>query len=319
MYKFYGLLAVFAIWVTSAAADSLTLLPPLAYSNAPLCSKRPGVRAVRSDLVQMAGITASLSEQATRDQGICTRTAALWVNEGEVSQQFDLPDAASRSFAIQDIAPDASSILLSSTAAFPKPDDHHSSELAIIWLKDGIVKWSPAGKLLGLGQCDASFEPQGFLDPRHVAIVVVPPTGAHPHSSCPTEPETYSLDLATHTARISSEVSVRRLAQTVSGPVLSCKADPDVVAGCYTARARLEYAPGGQGLLVWPVGTRHNFSVEEGMLPGDLLSKISPSMRVYATMLICPLTVENPGPRAQICIDSASDFRPDPLTTRSTR
>jgi hypothetical protein len=319
MTKLCWLLAAFAISVASVPAASQTLLPPLAHSNSPLCSKRPGVRAVRSDLVQMGSLTASLSEQATRDQGVCTQTAALWVNQNGVSQQFDLPDAATRSIAIQDIAPDASSILLSSATAIPTRGNDNSAELAIVSLKDGAVRWSPIATLLGLSKCDATFEPQGFLDATHINIIVMPPIGSHPHWSCGPEPISYSLDLTTRRARSSADVVVHRFARAVSGPVRSCQADPDVVAACYTTRARLELDPRGDGLLLWPVGARHNFSVEEGMLPSDLLSKISPSMRVYATMLICPLTMEYQSPRDHICIDSARDFRPDAIAPRSTR
>jgi hypothetical protein len=54
-------------------------------------------------------------------------------------------------------------------------------------------------------------------------------------------------------------------------------------------------------------------AVPDGMVPEDLSSKVSSAMRVYATMLICPVRTQMRGARQVVCVDSASDLKPDPV------
>lgn len=291
-------------------------LGPLAYAVAPPCSKRPGVRAVRSDLLQLGDVTVSLSAQAAREGKSCLQSAALWVTRKGISQQFELRDAARSTFAILDIAPDVSTILLSAAATFPNPEDDHSTRMAVLSLTDDAIKWVSVANLLTYKDCDAALEPQGFLDATHILIAALPLTSFHPHASCLSKPTFFSFDVVHHNLKAAPFNSVRRFAQPVAGPVQSCKSDPDVVAGCYTKRARLSMSNNGESLFIWPVGERRLLTVEDGMLPGNLLSEVAPNTRVYATMVICPLTVEKARSRPHICIDSAINLHPEPVPAR---
>lgn len=310
----FTLLSTIVVAALSAVPAAAEL--PLAYSVAPPCSQRPGVRAVRSDLIQLGEVTASLSAQSTRENGSCVQAAALWVTLRGVSQQFELRDAPQNTFAIVDIAPDSSAILLSSTATLHKPDDYRSPQMAVLALPDGAVKWTPVTDVLGFKGCDALLEPEGFLDAGHILIDAVPPASAHGHASCIAKPSFYSFDALHHTVKLSATIGIRRFAQSVAPPLQSCKSDPDVVAACYTKRARLSLTEKGDGLLLWPVGEKRLLSVEDDMLPGDLLARVSPSMRVYATMVICPLTVEQPRSRPHICVDAATNLHTEAVPAK---
>lgn len=311
--------AFFAAFIPQLKAADPSSPAPAAFVTAPPCSRRPGVRAIRSDLIQFGAVTASLSAQAAREGQSCLQTAALWVTRKNISQQYELRDAAVNTFAILDIAPDSDNILLSSVPAAPNPDADHSAQFTVLSLPDGSLKWTPIADVLGLKNCAASFEPQGFIDATHVSIAARPVPSTLKHPSCTTKTLYFDYDLTTRAVKQSSTPAIRRFAQSVAGPIHSCKSDPDVIAACYTARARLAVSPKGDGMKIWPVGGTHLMSVDKGMLPGNLSSEVGPNMRVYATMVICPLTVERGGPSRYVCVDAATDFHPDPLHGKPTR
>jgi hypothetical protein len=293
---------------------------PLARSSAVPCSQRNGIRAARSDLVQLGQLTASITSQAMRENGICIQTAALWLNQKDISQQVDLPDAASKTFAIVDIAPDGSSVLLSAAPLFPA---NHPYQLAVVPLNAAAVKWISIADLVGFAHCDANLTPQGFLDLHHLIVAVAPQPTRRNSPSCQAIPAQYSVDLVTRRAEILPDsTTLHRFARSVSGPVQSCKADPDVIGACYTARARLGLASNGSDLLLWRFGGDRYMGVEEGMIPTSLSSQLTPTTRILATMVICPIMPGRPDPKAYVCIDSAYSFRLETIphpTTRSFR
>jgi hypothetical protein len=285
------------------------VLPPLASSSAVPCSKRAGTRATRSDLVQLGNVTVSLGEQASREGNSCMYSAALWITQNDVSQQVDLPGAEKNAFSIIDVAPDASSILL---AARNGP----STQLAVFKLPDGALKWMPTTEWLGLRNCDAAFEPQGYLDTRHIVLAAASRSSS---PACEASADLYSVDLDTHRTTAIAYSGLKRVARSVSGPIHSCKSDPDVVQACYRARARLGLSSDGPGLSLWTIGSNHLLAVDEDMVPSDLRLEVTPQRRVYASMLICPMALPPSGRRAHVCVDSASDFRPDPVVPQRSR
>jgi hypothetical protein len=167
--------------------------------------------------------------------------------------------------------------------------------------------------------CDASLEPQGYSDSTHIIIGSLPGASVPARAGCNPNPSFVSLDLVTGRVKPGGQRTVRRLAQSIAGPVHSCKNDPDVISACYTSRARLALLDNGPQMLVWPVGAAHYLAVSDDMLPSNLSSKVGPAMRVYATMVICPLVVDKPGPRVRVCVDAATDFRPDPVSSKAVR
>lgn len=302
---------------TLQAADT-TLLTPLAFTSTPPCPTRPGVRAIQSGLVELGGVTASLSAQSSRQKEACAQSAALWVTQKGVSQQFDLSDAAAKTFEILDVAPDSSAILLSSVAMSPGAAGY-SPEVAAVSLTDGTFKWTLVSDMLGFKNCNASFRPQGFLDAKHIEIAVEPNTAEHGRAECTDSVEFYSVDLEIPRVKPLGASEVNRQAKAISGPAHSCKTDPDVVGACYTERGRLALNGPGQDLLLWPLKGLHYMSVEEQMVPPALRAQLTPEMRVLATMVLCPMQVQRPGPKPYVCIESATSFRQDPAPRKNAR
>ena len=321
-------------WLALAVSGNLlkaaepTILNPLAYGSAPPCAQKPGIRALRSEMVEYRDVTASISAQAAKEGNSCVQSAALWVTQKGVSQQFDLRDAAANRFAIVDVAPDSSAILLSSETLFRQPElgqpknrtELAKAQIGLISLGDGSSKWISVAAALGFRDCDATAEPQGFLDDRTVVIAVGLPRSGSGGAACVNKPAFYSVDIETRRAKLLAGYDgVSRQAKAVSGPLQSCKTDPDVAGACRTTRARLALSGKGDGMVVWTLGSAHYMAVEEQMVPEGLRSQVTPEMRVYATMVICPLTVPERRPRPYVCIDSAVDLKPDPVVAKNFR
>jgi len=280
------------------AADGL--LPPLASVSAPPCPKRPGIRSQRSGVVQMGDAMVSVTAQTTREDGTCTTSASLWVTQSGVSQQVDLTDSGASTFNIIDIAPDTSGVLVSA-----------ADKAAFVSFADGSAHWLSLPDLLSVAPCRAQLTPQGFADSSRMVVALIPPAEAAA-VGCPSALSFYSVNWVTHAVNpMLNSLNLKRFAASASAQ--SCKTDPDVIAACYTARARLAVAPESRGYLLWPVGGKHVMAVPDGMVPDDLSAKVSASMRVYATMLICPVTTQMRSARPVVCIESASDLKADPI------
>ena len=299
---------------TLTAAEP-ALLTPLASAVALPCSIRPGVRSIQSGLVQFGDVTASLSAQSTREKEVCTQSAALWVTQNGVSQQFDLPDAKARVFNIVDVAPDGSAILLSAVTTLPNGQGY-ATEVGVVSLADGAFKWTSVSDMLGFNNCDAAYKPQGFADARHIVIAAAPTLLPHRFANCTPDTQLYSVDLDLPRVKPLRSVGVNRVAKAVSGPASgprqACKTDPDVVGACYSTRGRLALGS-GEDLLVWTLGSAHYMAAEEQMVPVVLRAGLTHAMRVYATMVLCPMVVEHREKRQYVCVDSATDLRPDPV------
>jgi hypothetical protein len=297
-----------------------SLLTPLASAAALPCSVRPGVRSIQSGLVQFGDVTASLSAQSTRqntrEKNACTQSAALWVTQNGVSQQFDLPDAKSRVFNIVDVAPDASAILISAVTTLPNGQGY-STEVGVVSLADGVFRWTLVSDMLGFQNCDAAYKPQGFSDAKHIVVAAAPALPPHRYANCTPETQFYLVDLDLPRVKPLRSIGLHRLATAASGPAggtrQACKTDPDVVGACYSTRARLALGT-GEDLLVWPIGSPHFMAAEEQMVPGVLRSELTHAMRVYATMVLCPMQVEHREKRQYVCVESATDLRPDPIS-----
>jgi hypothetical protein len=297
-------LAISFLTCSALVAAETALLSPLTYTLAPPCSKRPGVRTTRSDLVRFGEVTASLTAQATHEGGTCIQSASLWVTQEGTSQQLDLPDVTIEPVGIVDIAPDSSGLLLVSGA-----------RVAFVSLSDGSMKWIRLADILGLGKCDVDFLPQGFADATHLVIAAVPRAAKGPQGSCPAVAAFYSIDNGSHDAKaVGTAPAVTRYANAIPLTARPCRGDPDVIGACYRARARLEISNKGDGLLVWPVGGTRVMAVEEDMLPAALRARVSPDMRVYANMVICPVVMERPSRYAFVCVDSATGIKGEAAT-----
>jgi hypothetical protein len=258
--------------------------------------------------VQLGDALVSLTAQSTREDGTCSASAALWITQSGVSQQVDLTDSGATTFAIVDIAPDGSGVLLSAAS------DDHLTKVALVSFADGNAKWLPLAEFLNAAQCRAQLQPQGFADNTRLVVALIPPPAQDAAAGCPSTIAFYSVNWLTHAVNpMLNALNLTRFASAVSGPAQSCKTDPDVIAACYTARARLAVAADGNGYLLWPVGGKHVMAVPEGMVPEDLSSKVSPAMRIYATMLICPVMSRMRTPRQVVCVDSATDLKADPI------
>jgi hypothetical protein len=318
MTNFLPVWLVLGVLSGALQAAETTLLTPLAFTTTPACPARPGVRTLQSGLVEFGNVTASLSAQSSREKEECAQSAALWVTQKGVSQQYDLSEAAPRTFEILDVAPDASAILLSSSVPLPGGGNDYYPQVTAVSLTDGAFKWTPVSELLGLKNCNASFKPQGFLDAKHIEIAVEPKASSNHVGDCTDGLEFYSVDLEIPRVKPIASSGVNRAAKAVSGPVRSCKTDPDVVGACYTTRARLAMNGPGQDLLLWQLSGAHYMSVEEEMMPSSLREQLSPEVRVLATMILCPMLVQRRGPKPYVCIESATGLRAEPIPHKNT-
>jgi hypothetical protein len=284
----------------------------LATRAAPPCSTNVGVRASRSELVQFGSISASISAQSTREEtGECTQSVSLWMTGNGVSHQFELSGAAEYVFSIVDFAPDASSILLFREKAFAAPGEDTGPEAALLAFGDAGPKWQPVMQFAGWKPCAGFLEPQGFLSPRAILFKANPPVapsgGLH---ACVQQSRFVSLDVATRKLLLlPGSVVVRRNGRVAGGPLLSCQSDPDLAGACYRMRGRVSVADGSGGMRVWQVGTPKVMDLAEGMLPDELAEQVTPAMRVYANMLVCPVRGNGLKAPATVCIESAGDFR----------
>ena len=296
-----------ALWLACVASQAAQpgLFAPLAISVSPPCSSRHGVRTVRSNLVQFKTVTASLTAQSSEDNSICNQSVALWVTQNETSQQIDLGGSSSTTFAIVDIAPDTSGILVASWATSMDLMADRRAAFAFISLIDGAVKWNALAKLVNEKDCSAGLVPQGFLDSKHFIVA----------ANCHSPANLYSVNLDSLSASpLAGSLTINRFAQVLSGPVRSCRTDPDVVGACYQTRARLAEGTDSTNKALWPVGSKHVLSVENSAIPTVLSSAVSPDTRVYATMTICPVTTDHPGSRRAVCIESASDLKTEAIS-----
>lgn len=93
-----------------------------------------------------------------------------------------------------------------------------------------------------------------------------------------------------------------------------CKTDPRVVGECYDIRARLFVSNGTPSVRLWPVGTKRILAVSgpEGapMMPTALRARLTDATaRVFGDYTVCPLSDEQPGQMASVCIESATNLR----------
>jgi hypothetical protein len=285
-----------AVWVIAVyhlqAADAG--LPPLASVSAPVCPAVAGVRSAQSGEVRMEQLMVSVMIQVTRDQAGCGTSVALWVTQNGVSQQIDISETAAQEIGIVDLDPAGSGVLLSFVA------EDHSTKAALVLFEDGSVNWFRPEQV----QCEAGLSPVGFTDESDIVFALGPP--------CAAKTKLFSVNATTHaTKELAETVDLTRFAEAVSDEAQSCSE----AAACYTARARLAVTEGGSGFVLWPVGGKHVMTVADGMVPEDLKARVSPEMRVYATMLICPVR----GKPASACVESAKDFKADPLGRAAAR
>lgn len=272
---------------------------------------------MRSSVVELGSVSASLSSQALREGKSCSQSSALGVTVRNVSEQFELPGDAGTSFAIQDIADDGSAILLTSSPVSDSKDGN--AAMAVVPVTEGSIKWIGLRELLQMAGCDAVIQPEGFLEPSRILLAVAPSMAPHPRANCIDKEVFYSFELNSHRVARFNESDFTRQARVVSGPLESCKTDPDLVGACYRERARLALNDSGDGFTLWPLGGQHYLSVEEEMVPAALLAQVSPEMRVYANMLVCPMLPEPRESRMRVCIDSADTFKPDPIVPKAGR
>lgn len=309
-----------AVAMTAGILDAAgpSLLPPLATSVAPPCSVRQGVRMTRSSLVEMGGVSVSLASQAVRDGKICSQSSALGVTVRDVSEQFELPDPSATAFAIQDISGNGSEILLTSSPVDASREGS-AAEMAVVPVADGSMKWMAVSQLLQMTNCDGIFHPEGFFDSSRILIAVAPRMSAHERANCTDKVAFYLFEPNSHRVTPTDGGEISRLAHPVSGPLESCNTDPDLAGACYRTRGRLALKDTGDGMLLWTFGSNHYLSVEPELVPGALSAQISPDMRIYASMLVCPMVEEPHGTRAHVCIESASGFKADPITPKNER
>jgi len=262
------------------------------------------VRAVRSDLVELGSVSASIGSQASREGHACVQSAALSVTQKDVTQQIELRDAAKTRFAIVDIAPDGSAILLTA-------ERNRKVQMGVVSLASGALHWTSLAELIRTANCDAPIEAQGFLDVTHLVVAEAAAATGHRSVACPDNATFYSVEVESHRVKVLNSDGFTRQAKVVSGAIQTCKSDPDVVRGCYSSRARLAISPNGQGMQLWTFGSNRSLSVEYGMVPGGLSSRVTPETRMLATMVICPMAVAPRTGRQVVCVDSAVNIRPE--------
>jgi hypothetical protein len=228
-----------------------------------------------------------------------------------VSHQFDLSGAGAYVFSIVDFAPDASSILLFREKAFAAPGEDTGPEAALLAFGDAGPKWQPVMQFAGWKPCAGFLEPQGFLSPRAILFKASPPVApSGVLHACVQQSRFVSLDLATRKLTLlPASMVVRRNGRVAGGPLLSCQSDPDLAGACYRMRGRVSMSGDGAGMRVWQVGTPKVMELAEGMLPDELADQVTPAMRVYANMLVCPVHGSGGKAPPAVCIESAADFR----------
>ena len=232
--------------------------------------------------------------------------------------QVNLPDAANNTFSIIDFAPDASLILLHKTKTFALPGEDAGDEISLLSPESSALRWVSTKQLIGLGNCSTLVEPEGFLGPRQLVFLTSPSlVAAKGVPSCADRPKMLALDLATRKVfEPPAAISMIKNGRRLGGPLLSCQTDPDLAGACYSIRGRVGLGPNGLTMRLWQVGTEKMMNLGEGMLPDELSSLVTPGTRVYANMIVCPLASGIPRTQPTVCIESASHYQQEKITTR---
>ena len=178
------------------------------------------MRAVRSNLVELGSVSASIGSQASREGHTCVQSAALSITQKDVTEQIELLDAAKTRFALVDIAPDGSAILLTA-------EHNRKVQMGVVSLASGALQWIELAELIRTANCDAPIEAQGFLDAGHLVVAEGAAATGHRSVACPDTATFYSVEVNSHRVKVLNGDGFTRKAKVVSEAIQTCKSDPD--------------------------------------------------------------------------------------------
>ena len=103
-----------------------------------------------------------------------------------------------------------------------------------------------------------------------------------------------------------------------------CRQHPQLVGACFTLRGRLSFYNGAPSVRIWRVGSRRILGVSEQRfavagycnLPPAIAGRLSWDADLFADLVVCPFTHEQPGVMQLVCVDAAANvvIRPRPST-----
>ena len=94
-----------------------------------------------------------------------------------------------------------------------------------------------------------------------------------------------------------------------------CHEHPQVNGPCFKVYGRIRVYSGTPSVRIWPVGTNRLLGVSEGRfynpeysnMPPDLSNLLTWDKEIFADLIVCPFTPDEPGVMRLVCIDSASN------------
>lgn len=94
-----------------------------------------------------------------------------------------------------------------------------------------------------------------------------------------------------------------------------CREHPQVNGPCFKVYGRIRVYNGTPSVRIWPVGTNRLLGVSEGRfynpeysnMPPDLSDLLTWDKEIFADLIVCPFTPDEPGVMRLVCIDSVSN------------
>ena|SRR5205809_583752 len=120
---------------------------------------------------------------------------------------------------------------------------------------------------------------------------------------------------------IAAGTSVGRAEQQCGRP---CREHPQLVAACFTARGRMNFANGAPSVRIWRVGTKRILGVSEGKyynpeycnVPSEVLAKLSWDTDLFGNFVLCPFERSRPGVMQLVCVDGGKNLVVRPRNTK---
>ena len=94
-----------------------------------------------------------------------------------------------------------------------------------------------------------------------------------------------------------------------------CREHPKLNGSCFKVHGRIRVYNGTPSVRVWPVGTTRLLGVSEGKfynpkfsnMPLEPSNLLKADNEIFADIIVCPFTPDEPGVMRLVCVDSASN------------
>ena len=284
----------------------LSWKPPLATGGAPPCPSRTGVRKLKSETIEDDGVTAVLLGTTERRQDkACSFIAELSIAGGK-NGRMKLPDPGKGGYSIVDFSKTGDRMLLAANHQFEYPNEQHRNvRVSVLTVSGGGMSWVNIWDVFHWGDCDATVEPQGFMPDGDILLRVRPSVmWQKRRSDCVPRQEFYETDLASIPKLLPDSTRVERYGKEVRKAEAPCRADPDVIAACFSVRGRLNLYNGNPAARIWPTGTHRILGVDDDFPFPAGLDGLDWNNEAWGTFEVCPLTGDRPGVMRMVCVES---------------